>query len=238
MGYIMRFLLLFVALGLTFSGTVIAQLNARDWVAVEAEQLRKHCAGGFEIGLERCTHRIETGHDSWTKGQMRRRKVEDTSSELFIHAGQNGVTLNDKLEEGISSFLEHYYIGYSRLTRTHLVSRRFYEGGDYIFIDEEGRMGYAIGLPVISPNGRWFVSTSSGGESGYVPDAAQLWEITKTGIRKRIEFNFDWQDGWSPAAAKWLGSGRIELTGLCGHDKSPCLKKHLALTGGSWVLLR
>jgi hypothetical protein len=147
------------------------------------------------------------------------------------------------LKEG-DAYRAHAYLGYSNLLKAHVVSIAFYEGGQYLLISDDGSQHFMIGLPVISPNGKWFIATSSGGESGYVPDAAQLWEIIGSTLTKRAEFNFPPAEGWGPRAARWLSNEQITLDGNCfsisinSAKGSVCHKKLLRRSGGNWFLNR
>lgn len=91
-----------------------------------------------------------------------------------------------------------------------LIHRQFYEGIDYLMIDERnGRRFVLQELPVVSPDRRRLVTASNGIIGGYSPNAVQIWRVTKSGLV--LEQTIRMRD-WGPSDARWIDNQTIDLT--------------------------
>jgi len=143
--------------------------------------------------------------------------VRREGDRLVVARGGGGppVVLQDDTTEG-ARFVRHAYRAHLASIGAHLVELRHYEGSSYLLID--ARSGAATplsGPPVVSPDGRRFVTTSMDLEAGYDPNEIEIWRVTDS--VRQLEFSHR-PDGWGPSDAVWRDTATIELR---KHEMAP-----------------
>ena len=166
-----------------------------------------------------------------------RGRVARTGGRLRLQlAGGRVATLADTLAEGAS---QHRFV-YQRFDATrglHVVGVSYYEGGAYlVYHDRTGQRRLVPGPPVVSPDGRRFLSASLDLEAGYDPNRLELWRVGAGGLRR--EFAADGGDAWGPDSAAWAGPdtvrfARTVLDPRTGETRGTPAR--LVRRGGRWV---
>lgn len=132
------------------------------------------------------------------------------------------------------------YAGYLKEIHSHVVHRIPYEGdgGYWVVDDSTGDSTFVFGMPVASPDGTRFVTTSMRGEADYDPGLIEVWRMV--GRKPEKEFSFDTeQEPWEPSDPVWRNSVTIDFLKLTHSSpgdpyiKTPAL---LTRTGSTWVL--
>lgn len=104
-----------------------------------------------------------------------------------------------------------------------LISRGFYEGGDYPMINfETGKVTAIDGLPFLSPDQSRFVTTVADFGYGYSSkNGVKIWKFTESEII--LEWSFNSDDHWGFDEPVWIDSSTIELQQIMGpnYRKAP-----------------
>jgi len=160
--------------------------------------------------------------------------VRRSSDELVLTL-LNGDSLvfknNRKHGEG---FLVHYFRYLCKDLGYFLISRGFYEGGDYLMVNfETGKVTKIDALPFLSPDQSRFVTTVADLVAGYLPNGIKIWKFTKSDII--LEWSFDSGDQWGFGEPVWIDSSTIALQQVTGSNYK---KAPITLTKGEkgWEL--
>lgn len=101
-------------------------------------------------------------------------------------------------------------------TRYAVVSRGYYEGGDYILANlVSGDTASVDQLPVLSPDRRHIVIASMDFEAGYHPNVLEVWQL---GVGRPVRGfrmttgEMDPPSGWAPSNPRWVGADTIVFT--------------------------
>ena len=132
------------------------------------------------------------------------------------------LTVNDVEKRGDeASVVKYNFRDYSRDLGYFLLHRQYYEGDDYLLIqDTTGHQSELQDLPVVSPDKSRLVTASNGISGGYNANGIQIWRLTKDGAV--LEQSFDVK-GWAPSDPVWTNNQEIRLvrTFPGSHKKEP-----------------
>ena len=120
------------------------------------------------------------------------------------------LTINDVEKKGDeASVVKYNFRDYSREIGYFLLHRQYYEGDDYLLIqDTTGQKSEVQDVPVLSPDKSRFVTASNGISGGYNANGVQIWRLTKDGAV--LEQSFDVK-GWAPSDPVWTNNQEIRL---------------------------
>ncbi|MGH9968776.1 MAG: tetratricopeptide repeat protein [Pyrinomonadaceae bacterium] len=175
--------------------------------AITGAQLDELCAG-IDNSYE-CAQAIEAYQlkNSEHARRVIRRGVE---LRLKLNNGRWHTLKNYQRANEDDSVIQYNFREYLPELGYFLVHRQFYEGHDYLMIhDVSGRRFELQDAPVVSPDGRRLVTTSSGIMGGYSPNAIQIWRVTQRGLLLEQTIQ---PRGWEPSDAKWIDNQKISLT--------------------------
>lgn len=118
-----------------------------------------------------------------------------------------------------------------------LVHRQFYEGIDYLMIDERNGRRFALQeLPVVSLDRQRLVTASNGIIGGYSPNSVQIWRVTRSGLVLEQTIR---PRGWGPSDAKWIDNQTIDLTKTfpAANESGSTSTEHVRLVlSGRWQI--
>ncbi len=138
------------------------------------------------------------------------------SGEELVLTLLNGDTLvfknNIKDGEGAVGYYFRYFckdLGYF------LISRGFYEGGDYLMVNfKTGKVNNIDALPFLSPDQSRFVTTVADLVAGYSPNGIKIWKFTESDLV--LEWSFDSGDQVGFDDPVWIDSSTIALQQVMG----------------------
>ncbi len=108
-----------------------------------------------------------------------------------------------------ASVVKYSFRGYLRDIGYFLLHRQFYEGDDYLMIqDSTGRKFELQDLPVVSPDKLRVVTASDGISGGYNANAVQIWRLSRRGMVLEQTIA---PKGWGPSDAEWTDSLTIRV---------------------------
>src|SRR3989454_1060770 len=123
----------------------------------------------------------------------------------------NGQTfqLVDKIEDG-GEYRRYVYDRWVSEASLHVVTLHLYEGGGYVVVHGGvASEAWLTGPPVVSPDGRRFVTISSELDDFYSPNRLEIWQIDKTGLVR--EFAIDGEHAWGPEKATWVDAATVQF---------------------------
>lgn len=142
------------------------------------------------------------------------------SLRIGLTSGSSRTLVDDTIEG--ARYTRYRYTRYIPVLRSHLVRIGYYEGGSYLLVDEEnGGHDYVSGIPLVSPGGTRFLTTSLDLEAYYDPNTLQVWEIAALG--PRLILGLDGGEEWGPSEARWVSENEIEFT---RHTQAPNSVEH------------
>jgi hypothetical protein len=166
--------------------------------------------------------------------------VSRVGSELRIRLRDGRVAiLKDDTTAGMKFALPRY-VAYLKAIHSHVVHRYQYEGeGIYFVVDDStGDSTVVYGLPVVSPDGERFVTTSMAGMEGGNPGEIDVWRMVDG--KPEQEFSYDTEhEPWEASDAVWRDSVTIDFMKNSASDPSkPYVKTPGRLTraGTTWTL--
>lgn len=178
---------------------IIGQVGATSANSQHPNQLNSICAGidnSYECAQAIERHQLQKSEYALVANRMR------TSLRLQLRNGRS-VVLKDFQKRGDeASVVKYSFRGYVRDIGYFLIHRQFYEGEDYLIIqDTTGRRYELQGVPVISPDKRRLVTASNGINGGYNANAIQIWRLSRQGmvLEQTIMPN-----DWGPSNAEWI----------------------------------
>jgi len=102
---------------------------------------------------------------------------------------------------------ENEYLGFLRDLNCYLVLIRYYESATYLLINKSNGIKYPIiDYPIISPNKKYFVSTSEYLHYDVMPTGIEMWMISKFRIKKLFSVLFE---NFQIEEAKWLNNNEL-----------------------------
>jgi hypothetical protein len=131
------------------------------------------------------------------------------------------------------------FIEYMKEYGYYLIARSYYEGGDYIMINEKTGKETAINsLPIVSPDKSRFAIATMGGEAGYIPDEIQVYRFSDTDII--VEYKCDKMD-WGPSDIQWIGNNKLKVLKNVTDESGtygviPPIPVKLVRSANKWVL--
>lgn len=147
------------------------------------------------------------------------------------------VILKDDTTAGMR-FINHRYTGYLKKIRSHLIELHRYEGGSYLLVDDSTGIKTRIpGVPVISPDGRRFVSTNFDIGAAYDPNLIEVWNVESRKPRK--EFYLE-SERWSPSDAVWRDTVVLDFSQNFffggSLDSVRTVRARLIRKGKTWIM--
>jgi hypothetical protein len=132
-----------------------------------------------------------------------------TSLRLQLRNGRSLPVKDFQKRGDESSVVKYSFRDYLRDIGYFLLHRQFYEGDDYLMIqDTTGRRFELQDLPVISPDKLRVVTASNGISGGYNANAVQIWRLSKRGMILEQTIA---PKGWGPSDAEWADSLTIRV---------------------------
>lgn len=145
--------------------------------------------------------------------------------------------LADDTTQG-DSYVRHTYRGRVRGMPFQLVQQGYFEGQSYLLVhDTTGGKIRVDAPPVVSPDGRRFVTASMDLEAAFDPTRLMVWRIE--GDTAITEFSLE-PDEWGPSAPRWRGADTVEFTAnlqTTEPGRTRPVAGRLARNGEAWSLL-
>lgn len=111
----------------------------------------------------------------------------------------------------------HYFRYFCRDMGYFLISRGFYEGGDYLMVNfATGKITEIDALPFLSPDQSRFITTVADLVAGYSPNGIKIWKFTESDLI--LEWSFDSGDQVGFGDPVWIDSSTVELQQEMGSD--------------------
>ncbi|HKZ03297.1 MAG TPA: hypothetical protein VI750_06505 [Pyrinomonadaceae bacterium] len=185
---------------------ILCHVGAAKANSQDPTQLNLLCAG-IDNSYE-CAQAIER-HQLQKSEYSPAVKRAGSSLRLQLRSGRS-VSLRDFQKRGDeASVVKYSFRDYLRDLGYFLIHRQFYEGDDYLMIqDTTGRRYELQNVPVVSPDKRRLVTASNGISGGYNANALQIWRLTLRGmvLEQTIEPN-----DWGPSDAEWIDNLTIRV---------------------------
>jgi tetratricopeptide (TPR) repeat protein len=187
----------------------------------DLSQLNSICAGidnSYQCAQAIERHQLQKSEYSPTVNRA------GSSLRLQLRGGRS-VSLRDFQKRGDeASVVKYSFRDYLRDLGYFLIHRQFYEGVDYLMIqDRTGRRYEMQDLPVISPDKRRLVTASNGIGGGYGANAIEVWRLAG---RSMIREQTITPEDWGPSDAEWIDNQTIRVVkNLSGADEAR--KRHV-----------
>lgn len=132
-----------------------------------------------------------------------------TSLRLQLRNGRSLPVKDFQKRGDEASVIKYSFRDYLRDIGYFLLHRQFYEGDDYVMIqDTTGHRFELQDLPVVSPDRLRVVTASNGINGGYNANAIQIWRLSKRGMVLEQTIA---PKGWGPSDAEWTESLTIRV---------------------------
>ena len=172
-------------------------------------------------------------------------RVSRASGELHIQLlnGHTAIFKDDTTLGGDTVELEHFslprYAGYLKAIHSHVIHEIPYEGnGGYLIVDDSTGDSTAVaGMPVLSPDGTRFVTTSMAGAAEFDSGVIEIWRMV--GRKPKKEFSYSTEhESWGASKAVWQDSVTIGFIKKLDRDarESYVGRGLLTRSGTTWVL--
>lgn len=111
-------------------------------------------------------------------------KKSGRNLEVFIYNRNHDkmdsiISFSGSAEDAEEDFVGHYYLGYYKSLKSHLVQTQYYEGFRYDLISAKGESVEIWGEPIFSHDGKYFFCKKDYGLEGD-PVGLQIWKINET----------------------------------------------------------
>jgi hypothetical protein len=136
----------------------------------------------------------------------------DTLKLIFhLRNGVDSVLVNDTTE-GWSNYIDYSYIESCKNIDYWLLGITYYEGSQYLLLDrEKGEKIWIWGIPIYSPNNKYFVCNSCDLEAGYDSNGFQLFEIKNK--KAKLRWSKILSD-WGPTEIRWKNDSTLYIKQL------------------------
>ncbi len=166
--------------------------------------------------------------------------VSRVGGELRIRLRDGRVAiLKDDTTEGLRFALPRY-VAYLRAIHSHVVHQIQYEGdGIYLVVDDStGDSTVVYGMPVVSPDGQRFVTTSIEGMEGGNPGEIDIWRMVEGKPEEEFTYSTE-HESWDASDPTWRDSVTIDFIENSSDPSKPTVKTtgRLTRTGTTWALV-
>jgi hypothetical protein len=215
---------------------ISSQALAFGYIAPEKMELGVSECAGPNLNTFRCARGIERKELAGT-----RKAIERSDGTLQIRTAKKVVTLVDNPEESGDSAIAYSYLGFSRELNSHVLHVQYYEGDTYMIIHHQsGNHAFPSGFPIVSPDGKYFLSLSEDMFAGYNPNNVEVWSVIRGGFHRIADFNPE----WGPHHGNWASPRRALVRKRCydPSDNNPaglksCGVAKIERSGGAWKLV-
>jgi hypothetical protein len=149
--------------------------------------------------------------------------VHRAGTALFFKTKAKQVTIANNDKEDDETAVAHYtYRGFIKSIGQFLVYGTYYEEYNYLLIDAEtGDITHLWGMPVVSPDGKFFIAGNCDLVATFTPNGLQLFKSThKPGLVGEKELV-----DWGPEELKWLDDKTLLTKVKVSDTKSPDLQR-------------
>lgn len=148
--------------------------------------------------------------------------------------GHNYILKN--INPGESDGKSYTFRTYLKSIGYYLFEISYYEGHDFLLINGSSGKKFVIdNFPVISPDGKRFITASVDLEAHYNSNRIQIYKLTL--VDPSLEWSFEPKEAWGAANPKWINNEKIQLDKATsdenGYQYSPMT---LLYRNGTWVL--
>jgi hypothetical protein len=138
-------------------------------------------------------------------------KRDTLKLKFHLSNGVDSVLVNDTTE-GWSNYIAYSYIESCKNIDYWLLGITYYEGSQYLLLDREnGEKLWIWGMPIYSPNMKYFVCNSCDLEAGYDANGFQLFEVKNNKAIHRWSKSID---DWGPSEIRWKNDSTIYIEQL------------------------
>jgi hypothetical protein len=136
-------------------------------------------------------------------------QVKRTGDSLLflLKNGKTAVLTNNTREES-DQYAVFFYAGYIPSIHQYIAFGSYYESSDYVLVDaDNGAITHVWGIPVISPDNKYFICPSFDLIARFNDNGFQLFSYQDGKIVPEGDISFN---TWGPGQMKWLDNHTIE----------------------------
>lgn len=133
-------------------------------------------------------------------------------NQLNLYLKGNTVSFVDNLTDDDTTSVSYSYLGFEHKINGHILHVQYYEGDAYLLVNQHsGRRTFISGYPLLSPDGKHFLSLSEDMFAGYKPNNIELWQVQSDKYQRLAVYAPD----WGPHSGIWKNNRQAQIEKRC-----------------------